>query len=139
MTDKIFIDTNVLVYAYDISAKKKHEVAVSVIENLWYSGTGILSSQVLSEFFVVVTRKIPNPLSVDIAKSIIRDFLTWDIIPIYEDSVLDAIEILQKYNLSFWDAMIVESALRGGASLLLSEDFSDGMEIEKLKIQNPFK
>lgn len=139
MTDKVFIDTNVLVYAYDISAKKKHEVAVSVIENLWYSGTGILSSQVLSEFFVVVTRKIPNPLSVNIAKSIIKDFLTWDIIPIYEDSVLDAIEILQKYNLSFWDAMIVESALRGGASLLLSEDFSDGMEIEKLKIQNPFK
>lgn len=139
MTDKVFIDTNVLVYAYDISAKKKHEVAVSVIENLWYSDTGILSSQVLSEFFVVVTRKIPNPLSVNIAKSIIKDFLTWDIIPIYEDSVLDAIEILQKYNLSFWDAMIVESALRGGASLLLSEDFSDGMEIEKLKIQNPFK
>lgn len=139
MTDKVFIDTNVLVYAYDISAKKKHEVAVSVIENLWYSGTGILSTQVLSEFFVVVTRKIPNPLSVNIAKSIIKDFLTWDVIPIYEDSVLDAIEIFQKYNLSFWDAMIVESALRGGASLLLSEDFSDGMEIEKLKIQNPFK
>ncbi|GLI53845.1 PIN domain-containing protein [Thermodesulfovibrio yellowstonii] len=139
MTDKIFVDTNVLVYAYDISANKKHEVAVSVIENLWYSGNGILSSQVLSEFFVVVTRKIPNPLSVEIAKSIIKDFLTWDVIPIYEDSVLDAIDILQKYNLSFWDSMIVECALRGGASLLLSEDFSDGLEIEKLRIQNPFK
>lgn len=139
MKDKTFVDTNVLVYAYDISAKEKHKTALSIIEDLWHSGNGLLSTQVLSEFFVVTTRKIPNPLSVTIAKSIIKDLLTWDVVSIYGESVMDAIEIHQQYNLSFWDAMIIESAVRGGASLLLSEDFSDGQVIEGIKIQNPFK
>jgi predicted nucleic acid-binding protein len=72
---KIFVDTNVLVYGYDVSAGEKHGIAVKIMKDLWNTGRGITSTQVLQEFFITVTRKIPNPLEAAIAKEMVKDFL----------------------------------------------------------------
>ena len=137
--DRAFLDTNIIVYAYDISNDEKHDKAVKIIEDLWASGLGVISTQVLQEFFFNVTKKIPHPLGVKAARDIIKDFLKWDVVVNNGDSVIDAIEIHRKYKYSFWDSLIVTSAVRGSANFLLSEDFSNGQVIEGLTVRNPFK
>lgn len=136
--DKIFLDTNVIVYAYDVSAGKKHEIAVKIMEDLWRSGLGIISTQVLQEFFVVATSNRNKLLDAWTAREIVSDLLKWNVIVNDGNSILDAIELQQRYKYSFWDSMIIESAVRGGATLLLSEDFSERQIIEGMKIKNPF-
>jgi len=136
--DKCFVDTNVLIYAYDLSAGKKHETAKRTIADLWELKQGMLSLQVLQEFFVNVTKKILKPLGMSTAREIVRDLLTWDIVLMDGESILEGIEIHRRYQLSLWDSMIVHAALKGGASVLLSEDFGGGRTIEGLKIRNPF-
>ncbi|MBI4823922.1 MAG: PIN domain-containing protein [Nitrospirae bacterium] len=137
--DKVFLDTNILIYAYDTTAGKKHELSKGIVVDLWNSGLGHLSTQVLQEFFVAMTRKIPKPVSAELAKDIIKDLLKWDVVIADGDSILDAIEIHIRYKFSFWDSMVIGSAIKAGAGLLLSEDLSDKQEIEGLKIKNPFK
>lgn len=136
--DKVFLDTNIVVYAHDISAGEKHKTAISIMENLWDSGLGLISTQVVQEFFVSVTKKIPKPLDMKLAKEIISDLLRWDVVTNERDSILEAIEIHVRHKYSFWDSMIIESAIRGGASLLLSEDLSDRQIIDGVTIKNPF-
>jgi predicted nucleic acid-binding protein len=136
--NKVFLDTNIIVYAYDVSAKKKHETAKEILVNLWDYGQGVLSTQVLQEFFVSVTQKIPQPLTLRLAKEIVKDLLKWDIVVNDGESILEAIEIYFKHQYSFWDSLIIQAALRGGASLLLSEDFSDEQTIDHVTIKNPF-
>jgi len=136
--DKVFLDTNILVYAHDVSAGDKHAIALKIMEDLWDSGFGVLSTQVLQEFFVTATKKIPKPLSVFEAKEIIRVLLKWDIVLNDGDSILEAIDIQSQYKYSFWDSMIIEASIRGGAALLLSEDLSDSQIIKSVKIKNPF-
>ena len=136
--DKTFVDTNIIIYAYDVSAGEKHEVAKDILVSLWKSGLGVISTQVLQEFFVAVTRKLPKPLEPVAAKEIIGDFLKWDIISHDGQSILEAIDIHMKYGYSFWDSLILESAGRGGASLLLSEDLSTNRVIHGVTIRNPF-
>ena len=136
--DKFFVDTNVFIYAYDIPAGKKHETAKGIVIDLWERGQGMLSLQVLQEFFVNITKKVSKPLEIRMAKEIVRDLLKWDIVMIDGESVLEGIDIHSRYQFSFWDSMIVHAALKGGASVLLSEDFEDGRIIEGLTIKNPF-
>jgi predicted nucleic acid-binding protein len=136
--NKVFLDTNILIYAYDVSAGEKHRTAGGIVMDLWKSGLGLTSTQVLQEFFVNVTRKIPKPLDKRLAGDIVSDFLKWDVIVNDGGSILGAIEILLKYNYSFWDALIIEAAVRGGSSLLLSEDLAHGQIIEGIPIENPF-
>jgi predicted nucleic acid-binding protein len=139
MSDKkIFVDTNILVYAYDTSARKKHEIARDIIVGLWDSGLGVVSTQVLQEFFVLATRKIPTPLDGKTAKEIIADLLKWTVVVNDGDSILKAIAIHVKSKFSFWDALIIESAARGGADTLLSEDLSHGQVIYGVSVYNPF-
>ncbi len=95
--DKIFLDTNIIIYAYDLSNKEKHGKAVEIIEELWASGHGVVSTQVLQEFFFNVTKKIPHPLDVKAALEIIKDFLKWDVVVNNGDSIVEAIEIYQKF------------------------------------------
>jgi len=121
--DKVFLDTNILIYAHDISAGKKYEVAKNILLNLWNEGNGLLSTQVLQEFFIAVTKKTKKLLSVKIAR----------------DTILGAIDIHLQYQYSFWDSMIIHSAMSGGADLLLSEDLADGQIIKGVKISTPFK
>lgn len=137
--DKAFLDTNILVYAYDNTAGKKHEIANRIVLDLWTSGLGVLSTQVLQEFFVSVTTKIPRPMDAKTAKQIVSDLLTWDVVVIDGQSVLNGVDIQLKYNYSFWDALIIEAALKAGSPLLVTEDLSDGQVIRSVTIRNPFR
>ena len=136
--DKLFIDTNIIIYAYDVTAGKKHEVARKIIADLWNSGLGVISTQVLQEFFVNVVQKIPRPMDKQQAKEIVRDLLKWRVVVNTGDSIIDAIDICLRYGYSFWDSMIIEAAIKGGARVLISEDLQDGQEISGVTIKNPF-
>lgn len=98
----------------------------------------MLSTQVLQELFVALTKKIPKPLDAESAKIIVSDLLKWDVIINDGESILEAIAIHAQYKYSFWDSMIIEAALQSGADLLLSEDLADGQTIGGLTINNPF-
>jgi predicted nucleic acid-binding protein len=137
--DKIFIDTNIIIYAYDVTAGNKHKVARNILTELWNSGMGVISTQVLQEFFVNAIQKIPRPIDKKLAKEIVRDFLKWNVVVSNGDSILDAIDICVKYGYSFWDSMIIEAAIKGGAAVLMSEDLQDGQVISGVIIRNPFK
>src|SRR3990172_8494089 len=128
--DKIFLDTNIIVYGYDISAGEKHSVAKAILMDLWNSGSGVLSSQVLQEFFVSVTRKIPKPLGVKEARRIVADFLKWEIVFLNGEKILEAIDLHAKHRFSFWDSMILSPAVSGDARILYSEDLVDGFKLD---------
>jgi predicted nucleic acid-binding protein len=136
--ERVFLDTNIIVYAYDRDADRKHEIARDLLIDLWNAGGGILSPQVLQEFYVTVTKKIASPLASESAREIIEDFLTWDIVANDGESVLDAIDIQTSEKISFWDALVVVAARKGGADEILSEDLSDGRKFGEIAVRNPF-
>jgi len=133
-----FVDANVLVYAFDASAGAKHLVAKRLLERLWDGGTGCLSVQVLQEFFVTVTHKVAQPLSIDEAADRVREFATWKIFAPAADDVLAAIALQKQARLSFWDAMVVEAAAQSGSDVLWTEDLNDGQLLRGVRIRNPF-
>jgi predicted nucleic acid-binding protein len=135
---KFFIDTNLLVYAYDSSAGKKWRTSVEILSLLWTHRTGVLSTQVLQELFVSLTQKVKNPIPSKTAKKIISDFLHWPLIVNDGKNILNAIDIEIKYHFSFWDSLILQAALVSKCEFLLSEDFQDGQVIESVSIANPF-
>jgi predicted nucleic acid-binding protein len=137
MSDKTFIDTNVLIYAHDVDAKRKHEAAKSVLHGLWSEHTGVLSMQVLQEFYVNVTRKISRPISKESARLVVSSYTIWrvDTTPA---EISTAFRIEDESRIGFWDALIVASALRSGATRILSEDLNAGQTIAGIHIQNPF-
>src|ERR1700752_1223457 len=137
MSDKTFIDTNVLIYAHDIDAKAKHEIAKAVLRDLWRERTGILSMQVLQEFYVNVTRKIPSPLSKDSARSVVNTYSIW-CMETTPAEISAAFGIEDESRIGFWDALIVSSAAKSGATRILSEDLSAGQRIAAVLIENPF-
>ena len=121
MIDKTFVDTNILVYAHDLDDRCKHDIARDTLANLWNAGTGLVSPQVLQELYVTVTRKIATPLSVELARKIINSYALW-CMDVTSVDVAAALRIEDEAKLGFWDALIVASAARGGATKLLSED-----------------
>lgn len=136
--DLQFVDTNILVYAHDVSAGKKHEIAKNLLKDLWNNRNGCLSTQVLSEFYVTITKKVKTPLSPLQASQIISDLGLWKLdIPNVED-ILDAIQISQRYMISFWDSLIVCSAINLDCSIIWSEDLNSGQYFDKVKVVNPF-
>jgi predicted nucleic acid-binding protein len=135
----VFVDTNILVYAYDSSAGKKREIAQKEISDLWNSAEGLLSTQVLQEFYVNITKKVPKPVDPDLARLIIQDLLQWKVIVNDGPAILEAIELQKKHRFGFWDALVIQAALKGGAGVLLSEDFEPGRRILGMTIRNPFK
>lgn len=138
MSDSMFVDTNILVYAHDLSAGERHAKALAVIESLWETETGITSTQVLQEFYVTVTRKIRNPLKPDEAREIIRNYLAWPVQVNDPVTTIRASEIEEKNSLSFWDALIVAAALRLQAKKIITEGMNHGQIIEGILIENPF-
>ena len=135
---KCFVDTNILIYAYDVSAGPKHVKAADLVKELWKTRQGLLSTQVLQEFYVNVTRKIARPLEASIARQIVADFARWAVVSIEPNSTLAAIDLQRDHLLSFWDAMIITSAMEGGADALLTEDLNHGQVISGLTVRNPF-
>lgn len=136
--ERLFIDTNILVYAYDTSAGPKHEKASALIQDLWDNGTGSISTQVLQEFALIVSKKIPNPLSLETTAQIVEDLLKWEVIINDGQAVLDALALQQRYSFSFWDSLIVTAAIRSSAHTLISEDMSNKQQIQGILIHNPF-
>jgi predicted nucleic acid-binding protein len=137
MSDKRFVDTNILVYAHDRSAGVKHKRAQNLIEQLWNSGQGVLSTQVLQELCVNLRRKIQPALVADEARRLIEDYLSWEIVVNTADSVIEALEIEQRHKISFWDALIVQSALTSGAAVLYSEGLAAGQRYGPIRVINP--
>ncbi len=138
MSDRIFVDTNILVYAHDLDAGRKYEVARSLLRDLWESQTGIISTQVLQEFYVNVTRKISKPISPAQARGVLSAYAAWQVEIIRPADVLQASEVQERYRLSFWDAMIVVAAAKGRADVLVTEDLNPGQIIEGFQVSNPF-
>jgi predicted nucleic acid-binding protein len=134
-----FLDTNILVYAYDCSAKLKHDLAVELLENCWENENGCLSIQVLQEFFVTVTRKIDLPLDHQTARQIVADLAQWHVHTPKANDLLQAIDLQQSFQLAFWDAQVVQSAASLGCKLLFSEDINHGQIYGDVQVINPFK
>jgi predicted nucleic acid-binding protein len=137
MSDKTFIDTNVLIYAHDIDANAKHKIAKGVLQELWTERTGVLSAQVLQEFYVNVTRKIPSPLSKDLARLVVSSYAIW-CLETTPTEILAAFRIEDESRIGFWDALIVSSAAKSGANRILSEDLNAGQRIAGILVVNPF-
>lgn len=134
-----FVDTNVLVYAHDRSAGRKHEIAKELVKRLWESRQGCLSVQVLQEFYVTVTRKVAQPIQPEEAAVLIRDLSYWRIHTPMAQDVLSAIDLQTYYRISFWDAMVIHSALCLGCGVIWSEDLSDGQMYHQVTVKNPFR
>lgn len=137
MSGKTFVDTNVLIYAHDTDAGPKHEIAKAVLKELWRDRTGILSVQVLQEFYVNVTRKITPPLSKDMARLVANSYAIWCSETTPAEISL-AFRIEDESRIGFWDALIVSSAAKGGAARILSEDLNPGQRIAGIRVENPF-
>jgi len=137
MPDKYIVDTNILLYAHDRSAGLKHERARQLVEQLWASGQGVLSTQVLQELCINLRRKIARSLPVEEIRRIIQDYLSWEIVINDSASVLQALEIELRYQTSFWDALILQAAESSGAAILYSEDLATGQKYGAVQVVNP--
>jgi predicted nucleic acid-binding protein len=137
MSAKTFVDTNILIYAHDVDAKDKHEAAKSVLRELWSERTGVLSMQVLQEFYVNVTRKIATPLPKDVARLVVSSYSIW-CIETTPSEIAAAFRIEDEARIGFWDALIVASAAKSGAERILSEDLNAKQRIAGIRIENPF-
>jgi predicted nucleic acid-binding protein len=140
MTGRIFLDTNLFVYAYDVVALTKADLALNLIDRIGAARAGILSAQVLSEFFNMITRKISVPLSIPEGRRRVEALLlTWTVAPVTELIVLEAVRGVEQHQLNFWDAQIWAAARLNHATVILSEDFQDGRTLEGVRFANPFK
>jgi len=136
--NRTFVDTNVLVYAHDVTAGDKHDRARALLEELWDTREGCISVQVLQEFFVTTTRKIPKPLDALAAAQVISDLARWHVHAPTAADVLAAIDSHRRTGASFWDAMILRSAQELGCPILYSEDLNAGQAYAAVRVSNPF-
>jgi len=138
MSDRVFVDTNILVYAHDQSTGHKYERARALLEGLWSDGTGAVSTQVLQELSITLRRKIRSPLDWAGTYEILQDYLTWHVVVNDGKSILEAMNIERRFGIGFWDALIVHAAEAAGASILYSEDLSHGQTYGSVRVVNPF-
>jgi predicted nucleic acid-binding protein len=138
MTGAVFVDTNVLVYARDESEPAKRPIAARWLEDLWREHRGRTSTQVLNEYYVTVTRKLRHPLDSEAAWSDVQDLFEWEPQEVTRGLLSRAREIETRYSTNWWDALIVAAAQLQDCTILLSEDFQDGMTFGGLSVRNPF-
>jgi predicted nucleic acid-binding protein len=138
-SDRTFVDTNVLIYAHDVDAGRKREIAQDLLRSLWVERVGILSTQVLQEFYVNATRKIRKPLSKAEARSVVDTYASWCIDGTTAGDIMAAFQIEDQARIGFWDALIIAVAARSGARRVVSEDLNNGQSIAGISIHNPFK
>jgi len=137
MSDKTFVDTNVLIYAHDVDAGSKHDIAKRVLRQLWSERSGVLSMQVLQEFYVNVTRKIATPLPKEAARLVVNTYSIW-CIETTPAEIAHAFHIEDESRVGFWDALIVASAAKAGATRIVSEDLNPSQLVAGLRVENPF-
>lgn len=139
MTAVAFVDSNVLIYAHDADAGEKRERAVLRLRELWDTGAGRLSVQVLQEFYVNATQKLATAVARSTAREAVTAYGAWIREPTTARTVTRASEISEMVQISFWDALILASAEEVDAEEILSEDLNDGQIIAGIRIVNPFK
>jgi predicted nucleic acid-binding protein len=137
MNGRTFVDTNVLIYAHDLDSKSKHATAKNILRELWGERMGVLSMQVLQEFYVNVTRKIRSPLPKDSARLVVSSYSIW-CMETTPTELSVAFRIEDESRIGFWDALIIAAAAKSGAARLLSEDLNPGQKFAGLRIENPF-
>jgi len=139
MTDKYFVDTNILLYAHDPLAGAKRDRARQLIEHLWTTGKGVLSTQVLQELCVNLRRKVKPPLPVDEIRRLVQDYLSWEIVVNSPESVIQALEIEVRYKISHWDALVLQAAESAGAAIVYSDDLAAGQKYGAVRVVNPLR
>ncbi len=139
MSDKVFFDSNILIYVYDTRDPIKQSQAQELLLNATQSQTAVLSAQVLGEFFVVVTRKIRQPMSPSEAAEVIAELGALEVMPLDFSLVQRAIVTQQKYGTSYWDSLIISAAERAGCVRIYSEDLNNGQLYHGIEVQNPFQ
>ena len=140
MKDRYFLDTNIFIYAIDTTPalKRKRSIARQLINDCIINETGVISIQVLQEFYQVSTHKLQKPLSNEEALEYLRFISVLDTVHPNFEMVVAGIQIHEKHHISFWDALIVQAALTAECSRLFSEDLQHGFEINGLTIENPY-
>jgi predicted nucleic acid-binding protein len=136
--ERIFVDTNILIYAHDVDAGERYKIAQNVLVDLWDRGAGLLSTQVLQEFYNTATRKLAPKMSKLKARRIVADYSEWcpfDTDPLV---IVNASFLEETHSVSWWDALIIEAAVQSGAKYLLSEDLQHGRNFAGLEVCNPF-
>jgi predicted nucleic acid-binding protein len=136
--DVSFVDTNVLVYAFDKSNSAKKTIAQRLMNELIEEDRLRVSTQVLQELFVTLTRKASQPCSTGEALAVLEDLTAWPLMVVDYPAIRAAAGLADKAKLSFWDALVVVAAVRSGAAVLFTEDLNDGQEILGVRISNPF-
>ena len=137
MSGKAFVDTNILLYAHDRSHGVKHKRARTLIEQLWESGKGVLSTQVLQELCVNLSKKTGKPSNSKEIQSLIDDYSTWEVVVNGLPAITKALEAEDRYRISFWDALILQAAEESDAEILYSEDLSAGQRYGAVLVMNP--
>ena len=139
MNGKCLVDANILAYAHDITQGVKHERARELINSLWESGDGVLSTQVLQELCVTMRRKTARPLSSENTRKLLEDYAKSPVVVNAAESVLEALDLETRYQISFWDALILQAAASCGAGILYSEDLAEGQKYSEVRVVNPLK
>ncbi len=135
------IDTNILVYAYDTSEGEKHRISRDILKQIWKEGGGVVCLQNLMEFFVVITRKVENPVDIADAKVIVEDFLksnNWRIIDRDVETFLNAIDLVSEHEIHLWDAVIASCMKENDITEIVTEDKEDFEKIPGIKVTVPF-
>ncbi len=137
MSARSFLDSNIFVYTDDMRAPQKQARALDLVERCQVERTGVISTQVLQEYFVTITKKLK--VSTEIARRKTELLGRFELVRIGSDDILAAIDLHRLHQISFWDSLIVRAALQSGCSILFSEDLQAGRRIDGLEIVNPFK
>ena len=139
MADRKFFDTNILIYASDRSEPEKQARARRLLKNAIENETGVVSTQVLSEFLTVVTRRIQQPLSIEEAEHVIEQIAILPVVGVDLALVRQAIGTCRRYRIAYWDSLIIAAAERAGCTRIVSEDLNPGQSYHGLVVVNPFE
>lgn len=134
---KAFLDSNVIVYANDISDEAKHERAIDLVASLMRSGEGVVSTQVQMEYAAVAVRKLAQPSSAVRRQLVLLDRL--EVVPVSRDLIEHGIELIDAYGISFWDGVILAAATAARCEVLWSEDFAHDRRYGQVTVRNPFR
>lgn len=138
MTARFLVDTNLLVYIYDRSEPAKQKIAETLYDRLTLSGRGVISTQIMAEFFNVATRRLSQPLPPEVAYRRLENYQrSWDVVNMTPTIVLEAVRGVIDHQLSFWDALIWATAKLNQIPVILSEDFRSGASLEGVRFINP--
>ena len=138
MTARVFVDTNVLVYQFDIRTPEKQQRAQLWLDRIWETHTGSVSFQVLQEFYAIVTRKLQPGLAPEVARRIVRALWAWQPIVVEDRITMIAWADQDRFGLSWWDALIVAAARVAECSCVLTEDLQHGQDLDGVRVVNPF-